>query len=317
MVTRITIHKPFKEFLEKSTMPSKKSPKVIISIPAFNEERTLPKVLEEIKGVMKKTKYKYEILIVNDGSEDKTVEVAKKHGAIVYSNRRNRGLAFTFKHEMQRCLERGADIIVHTDADGQYHSKHIPELIAKVEEGWDLVLGSRFKGRIQYMPLMKRVGNIAFSKVLSNFTGKPISDSTTGYRAFTAEVAREIEYINTFTYTQEQIIKAAKQGFSITDIPILARKTRASRLFKGPLQYALKAWINIMRIYRDYDPLKFFGRIGLTLIAFGSIIGSWLVYRWATLGYIGRVPSTILTMLLLLAGMQIILFGFLADMLRK
>jgi len=171
--------------------------KVIISIPAFNEERTLPKVLEEIKGVMKGTKYKYEIVVLNDGSKDKTVEVAKKHGAIVVSNRRNRGLAYTFKHEMKVCLERKADIIVHTDADGQYHSKHIPELIAKVEEGWDLVLGSRFKGKIQYMPLMKRLGNQAFSRVLSNFTGKRISDSTTGFRAFTAELAGEIEYINT------------------------------------------------------------------------------------------------------------------------
>jgi len=291
--------------------------KVIISIPAFNEERTLPKVLEEIKGVMKGTKYKYEIVVLNDGSKDKTVEVAKKHGAIVVSNRRNRGLAYTFKHEMKVCLERKADIIVHTDADGQYHSKHIPELIAKVEEGWDLVLGSRFKGKIQYMPLMKRLGNQAFSRVLSNFTGKRISDSTTGFRAFTAELAGEIEYINTFTYTQEQIIKAAKQGFSITEIPILARKTRASRLFKGPLQYAIKAWINIMRIYRDYDPLKFFGRIGLTMMGFGSVIGVWLVYRWITLGFVGRLPSTILSMLLLLAGMQIILFGFLADMLKK
>jgi len=97
----------------------------------------------------------------------------------------------------------------------------------------------------------------------------------------------------------------------------LARKTRASRLFKGPLQYAIKAWINIMRIYRDYDPLKFFGRIGLTMMGFGSVIGVWLVYRWITLGFVGRLPSTILSMLLLLAGMQIILFGFLADMLKK
>ena len=291
--------------------------KVIISIPAYNEEKTLPKVLEEIKKVMNNTDYNYEILVLNDGSKDKTIEVAKKQGAIVVSNKRNRGLAETFRHEMRVCLERKADIIIHTDADGQYHSKHIPELIEKVKEGNDLVLGSRFRGKIESMPFLKRLGNLAFSRVLSSLTKVKITDSTTGFRGFTAEIARDISYINTFTYTQEQIIKAAKQGFKITEIPIIARKTRESRLFKSPLQYAIKAWINILRIYRDYDPLKFFGRIGLFFLFSGFTIGSWLLYRFITLGYVGRVPSTILTILLLLIGIQIILFGFFADMVKK
>ena len=291
--------------------------KVIISIPAYNEEKTLPRVIEEIKEFMNETSYNYEILVLNDGSMDKTVEVAKKHGAIVVSNKRNRGLAETFRHEMKICLERKADIIIHTDADGQYHSKHIPELIKKVEEGNDLVLGSRFKGKIESMPILKKLGNLAFSRVLSSLINTKITDSTTGFRGFTAAIAREINYINTFTYTQEQIIKAAKQGFKITEIPIIARKTRESRLFKNPLQYAIKAWINIFRIYRDYDPLKFFGRIGLFFLFSGLGIGFWLVYRFLTLGYVGRIPSMILTMLLVLVGIQIILFGFLADMNKK
>ena len=122
--------------------------KVIISIPAYNEERTLPKVLTEIKQVMDETSYNYQILVYNDGSVDKTVEVAKKHGALVVSHKRNRGLAQTFRDEMKECLNLKADIIVHTDADGQYHSKHIPELIEKVKQGYDLVLGSRFRGKI-------------------------------------------------------------------------------------------------------------------------------------------------------------------------
>ena len=291
--------------------------KIIITIPAYNEEKTLPKVLEEIKSVMINTDYNYEILVLNDGSKDKTIEVAKKQGAIVVSNKRNRGLAETFRHEMKVCIERKADIIVHTDADGQYHSKHIPELIEKVIQGYDLVLGSRFKGKIEQMPFLKRAGNIAFSKVLSSLTGVKITDSTTGFRSFTSEVARDISYINTFTYTQEQIIKAAKLGFKIVEIPIIARKTRDSRLFKSPFQYAMKAWINIFRIYRDYDPLKFFGKIGLFFLVSGLLVGSWLLYRFFTLGYVGRVPSTILTMLLIMVGIQIILFGFFADMLRK
>jgi len=288
--------------------------KVIITIPAYNEERTLPRVIREIKEIMSHEKYKYEILVLNDGSKDKTIEVAKKEGAIVVSHRRNRGLAETFRSEMRECIARKADIIVHTDADGQYHSKHIPELIRKIEAGYDLVLGSRFRGKIEHMPVLKWLGNVAFSKVLSSLTKVKITDSTTGFRAFTLEVAKDIKYINTFTYTQEQIIKGAKQGFRIGEIPIIARKTRASRLFKNPFQYAIKAWINILRIYRDYQPLKFFGRIGGAFLFVGGIIGLWLVSRFIRFGSVGRMPSLILGMLLILVGIQIILFGFLADM---
>jgi glycosyltransferase involved in cell wall biosynthesis len=290
--------------------------KIIITIPAYNEEKTLPHVLQEIKEVMDKSSYEYEILVLNDGSTDKTTEVARQFGASVVE-KKHRGLAETFKSEMEECLLRKADIIVHTDADGQYHSKHIPELIAKVESGYDLVLGSRFTGKIEKMPLLKRVGNIAFSKVLSSLTGVKVTDSTTGFRAFTAEVAKEISYINTFTYTQEQIIKAAKQGFRIGEIPIAARKTRASRLFKNPWQYALRAWINIFRIYRDYEPLMFFGRVGGLFLMAGVFLGGYLVYRFITLGFIGRTPTIMLSVLLISIGAQIILFGFLADMMRK
>jgi glycosyltransferase involved in cell wall biosynthesis len=291
--------------------------KVIIAIPAFNEERTLPKVITEIKQVMSQHNYKYQILVYNDGSKDKTVEVAKQEGAVVVSHKRNQGLAQTFRDEMEQCLKLKADIIVHTDADGQYHSKHIPELIEKVKSGYDLVLGSRFRGRIQSMPFLKRAGNIAFSYVLSSLTKTKLTDTTTGFRGFTKEIAKEINYINTFTYTQEQIIKASKQGFKITEIPIIARKTRASRLFKSPLQYALKAWINIFRIYRDYEPLLFFGRIGFLGLCLGIIIGLYFVYLHFTSGISGHPGLLFLMLILLVFGLQTILFGFLADMMRK
>lgn len=292
--------------------------KIVISIPAYNEERTLPKVLQEIKEQLQ-GKYQYKILILDDGSKDKTVEVATKAGAIVVSNKTNRGLAYTFRREMEECLKLKADIIVHTDADGQYHPRHIPELIEKVKSGYDLVLGSRFRGQHsrKHMPLLKHLGNIAFSKVISSLTKRRITDSTTGYRAFTAQVAEEINYINTFTYTQEQIIKAAKQGFKIAEIPIESRKTRDSRLFKNPIQYAVLAWINIFRIYRDYNPLQFFGGIGLIFLGAGTAIGLWLVSRFLIYGRVGKLPSAILCMLLIIIGIQTILFGFLADMMKR
>ena len=290
--------------------------KIIITIPAYNEEKTLPRVILEIKGVMQNTSYNYEILVVNDGSRDKTAEAAKAAGAIVVT-KKHQGLAETFKAEMKECLHRKADIIVHTDADGQYHPQHIPEIIAKVEARYDLVLGSRFRGRIQQMPLLKWLGNVAFAHVMSSLTKVRISDSTTGFRAFTADIAREINYINTFTYTQEQIIKAAKQGFRITEIPIVARKTRKSRLFKNPFQYALKAWINILRIYRDYEPLSFFGKIGLSGLSLGMLIGFYFVYLHFTVGIKGHIGLLFLMLILLIFGLQTILFGFLADMMKR
>ncbi len=291
--------------------------KVVITIPALNEENTLPKVIEEIKKVMRHTRYNWTIQIVDDGSKDKTVQAAKRHGAIVVSHGRNKGLAEAFKTEITNALKLGADVIVHTDADGQYPAKHIPELIRKVEEGNDLVLGSRFAGQIEHMSFMKRFGNIAFSKVLSHFTKSRITDSTTGFRAFNRAVAEEIELINTFTYTQEQIIKAAMRKFRIAEVPVYARKTRESRLFRNPFEYAWKAWINIFRIYRDYEPLRFFGRIGTAMFSVGFIVGLYIFYEIWTTGAAGGIPRVILSALLMLTGIQIVLFGFLADMWRK
>lgn len=291
--------------------------KVIITIPAYNEEEDIGRVLAEINETMRKTDYSYKIQVVDDGSKDKTAEIAKKHGAIVYTNNRNLGLAETFRKEIMHCLKSNADIIVHTDADGQYSPKHIPELIKKIEEGYDLVLGSRFRGDIVGMPLLKIFGNKAFSKVISSLIGVKITDSTTGFRAFTKEVASDIKFINTFTYTQEQIIRAAKQKFRIVEIPIETRKTRDSRLFKNPFEYAVKAWINIFRIYRDFDPLKFFGIIGLAFFLFGFLIGLWFMYLHFASGIEGHFGLMILMILLVLMGIQIVLFGFFADMNKK
>lgn len=288
--------------------------KIIITIPAYNEENTIVSVIKEIKHIMSQTPYDYKIHVQDDGSKDKTAELAKKEGAIVHSNPRNLGLAETFQIELENCLKLKADIIVHTDADGQYPSEYIPRLIKKIEEGYDLVLGSRFRGKIRGMPLTKKLGNKAFSKVISSLTKLKITDSTTGFRAFTKEVASNIKFVNRFTYTQEQIIRAAKQNFKITEIPIETRATRKSRLFSNPLEYAVKAWINILRIYRDYDPLKFFGIVGFAFLLIGLLIGLYFVYMHLTTGIIGHLGLMILMLLLIVNGIQVILFGFFADM---
>lgn len=292
--------------------------KVVITIPAYNEEKTIGRVVKDIKNVMQQTDYNYQIIVVNDGSKDKTKQIAKESGAIVYSNPINLGLSETFKIEIQKCLDLEADIIVHTDADGQYLAKDIPRLIKEIEKGNDLVLGNRFMGGIEHLPIIKKLGNKAFSKVISKIIQKKIGDCQTGFRAFTKEVAKNIEIISNFTYTQEQIIHAVKKGYKIKEIPtyFAKRESGKSRLFSNPFGYAIRAWINLFRLYRDYEPLKFFSMFGFSFIFVGFVIGIWFVYLHFTKGIQGHLGLMMLMFLLITVGIQIFLFGFLADMQR-
>jgi glycosyltransferase involved in cell wall biosynthesis len=292
--------------------------KIVVSIPAYNEAKSLGKVLSSIRDVMKKHKYGFQLLVVDDGSSDKTASVAAKAGAKVVTHPMNYGLAETFRTEMKTCLSLGGDIIVHIDADGQYLPSEIPKLIEKIEEGNDLVLGSRFLGTIESMPFMKRLGNKMFSRTISKIIGRKISDCQTGFRAFTSTIAKEVSIGSTHTYTQEQIIRAVKHKFKVCEVPVyFAKRDGESRLIKGPFEYAAKAWLNILRIYRDFNPLKFFGSIGIFLFSIGLLIGVWLTYLFFTTGKVGHIPSAILSMLLILTGIQILSFGFLSDMMRK
>lgn len=292
--------------------------KIIITIPAKDEEKTIANVIGNIQLIMQSESVDYGIIVVDDGSKDKTVQIARDKGAIVVSHPTTLGLAETFRTEVKLCLEHGADIIVHIDADGQYHPADIPLLLKELENGYDLVLGSRFLGTIEEMPLIKRVGNKLFSRIISNITGLKITDAQTGFRVFRRDVAERIPIISTHTYTQEQIIKAARM-FRIKEVPVHfgKREGGGSRLIKNPFEYAAKAWITIIRIYRDYKPLSFFGVIGGIPLVIGSLIGIWFSYEHFIMGGVkGHLLLSIFMMLLVLVGVQIILFGFLADMKR-
>lgn len=287
--------------------------KVVITIPAYNEEKNIGQVIQEIKNCVDSKKYDYKIQVIDDGSTDRTADIAKGTGAIVYKHPKNYGLAEAFKTEIKNAIKNGAEIIVHTDADGQYPAEQIPELIKKVEEGYDLVLGSRFKKGKYSGPIMNKLGNIAFAKVFSKILRTEITDTTTGFRAFNVSVAK-FPLINTFTYTQEQIIRAVKEKKKFVEIPIRTNQTRKSRLFRNPLDYAIKAWINILRLYRDYQPLKFFGVIGSWIFSVGFIIGLYLIYLHFTEGIKGHIALMMLDVIILSVGLQLIIFGFIADM---
>ena len=292
--------------------------KVTISIPAYNEAATLPVVIKKIKEVMNSQPYQSHIVVVDDGSRDNTSSVAKQAGAHVITHPKNYGLAETFRTELKEFLRSDDDVLVHIDADGQYNPEDIPKLLNEIKNGADLVLGNRFLGGIQSMPLLKRWGNRAFSRTISKIIKYKVGDSQTGFRAFTHELAQAIPITSTHTYTQEQIIRAVKEKFKVKEVPVFfAKREGNSRLIKHPFEYAIKAWINILRIYRDYEPLRFFGRIGVLFVIAGLTLGSWLIYLFLTQGRIGHIPITILTILLIMLGVQVILFGFLADMRKQ
>ena len=292
--------------------------KIVVTIPAYNEEKTIADLIRRINNAMR-GKYNYKILVVDDGSRDKTASAAKKSGAMVYSHPKNYGLAETFRTEIEKSLEMGADIIVHIDADTQYKPEEIPELIKEIKSGYDLVLGSRFKGRIESMPVLKMVGNKAFTRVISNITGIRFSDAQTGFRAFTRDVAEKIKITSNHTYTQEQIIRAVREKFRIKEVPVyFAKRKDKSRLISSPFGYAIKAWINIFRIYRDYEPLKFFGVLGGLIFSVGFILGLYLVYiQFFAEGVNRHLGLMMLDILVRSIGLQIIIFGFIADMLKK
>ncbi len=292
--------------------------KIVVTIPAYNEEKTIAPVVEKVSAVLKKINRKSEIIVVDDGSTDRTAEIARKAGATVYSQPKNYGLGEAFKTEVEQALKSNADVIVHTDADGQYSAEEIPLLLRKIEEGNELVLGSRFRGRIDEMPFIKKLGNRLFSLIVSYIIKMRISDAQTGFRAFTRKVAEEVKITSTFTYTQDQIITASRKKFRIAEVPATFLKREGeSRLMKSPFDYAIRGGLNLVRLFRDYAPLTFFGSIGTAFIIAGLATGSWLVYRFLTLGAIGKTPSLILTVLLIVVGLQFILFGFFADRKRK
>lgn len=293
-----------------------KRKKIVVAIPAYNEELSIGKVISDIHSVMKKQGYNYVIVVTDDGSTDKTVLIAKSRGAVVCCNNRNLGLAETFRREMKKCVELKADIVVHSDADGQYSAQYIPKIIKKVEDGCDLVLGSRF-GRGKYSgSRLNRIGNLAFARVFSGLLKTKVLDTTTGFRAFTLEVAK-LPLINNFTYTQEQLIRVGKANLRICEVPIRTNKTRKSRLFKNPFSYAIRAWVNILRIYRDFEPLKFFGVVGCILFFIGILIGLYFTYLHFSGGISGHLGLLFLMIILIFSGIQIVMFGLLADMMKK
>ena len=290
--------------------------KLIIQIPCLNEEETLPITLKdiprEIPGVDE-----VEILVIDDGSTDRTSEVAKKLGVdhiIRFTERK--GLAVAFMTGLDAALKLGADIIVNTDADNQYYGGDIPNLIKPILEGKaDIVVGDRNVESIPYFSFIKKKLQKLGSWVVRQLSGTKIPDATSGFRAYNREAALRINIISQFTYTLETIIQAGKKNISITHIPVRTNeKLRESRLYTSTWNYIKKSASTILRVYAMYEPLKVFSIIGGILFLAGLAISVRFLYYYFTGNGAGHIQSLISAAILLVIGFQIGLIGLVSDL---
>ena len=290
--------------------------KLIIQIPCYNEETTLPVTIKslpkEIKGIDK-----IETLIIDDGSSDNTVQVAKSLGVnYVVRHTNNRGLAAAFMTGLNASLSYDADIIVNTDADNQYDSKDIEKLIEPILSGKaDFVIGERPIEDISHFSFLKKKLQRLGSLVVRKISGTNIPDVTSGFRALNKETALKLNVISNFTYTLETIIQAGKKNLAITYVPIqINSKTRESRLFSNIISYIKKSISTIFRIYMVYEPLKVFMGLGAFILSIAFLISFRFLYFYFTGGGQGHVQSLIFAAVLFIIGFQIMVMGLMADL---
>ena len=290
--------------------------KLIIQIPCFNEEETLPITLKalprEIDGVDI-----IEWLIINDGSTDRTVEVARAHGVDhIVSHPMNMGLAKAFMTGLHACLEQGADIIVNTDADNQYCADCIPDLIRPIIEGKaEIVIGARHIDEVKDFSWIKKVLQKLGSWTVRLASGTDIPDAPSGFRAITRDAARKLNVFNNHTYTLETIIQAGQKDIPISWVPIKTnRYLRPSRLVKSIPSYIRRSIFTILRIFVVYKPFRFFASIGSILISLGILIGLRFLYYYFSGHGSGHVQSLIFASILIGMGFQTILVAFVVDL---
>jgi glycosyltransferase involved in cell wall biosynthesis len=290
--------------------------KLIIQIPCFNEEKTLPLTMKEIprrfEGVDK-----VEVLVIDDGSTDRTVEVARESGVDhIVRLRIHKGLAEGYSAGLDACLRLGADLIVNTDADNQYRGDDIQRLIDPILAGEaDMVVGDRNVGAIQHFSFVKKRLQRLGSWVVRQVSGTQIPDVTSGFRALSREAALRLNVISRFTYTLETVIQAGKKNIAITHVPIRTNEqTRPSRLFKNIPSYLKRSVGTIAQIYTVYEPMKTFLIIGGTIFGAGFLVSLRFLYFYFIRQVAGHIQSLILSAVLMIVGFQVIVLGLVASL---
>jgi glycosyltransferase involved in cell wall biosynthesis len=290
--------------------------KLIVQIPAFNEEATIAQTLRDIpKKIDGITAI--ETVVIDDGSSDNTADAARKAGAThVVQLKTHRGLSAAFLAGINAALRLGADIIVNTDADNQYAGADIPKLVAPIIRGSaDVVIGDREVSKSPHMSGFKRLLQRLGSRTVGLASGIRVGDVTSGFRAFSREAAMQINVFNPFTYTLETIIQAGNRNLGVVSVPVRTNApTRPSRLYRGLGTYLRKSIATIFRIYTIYKPLKTFFAIGALLMLAGSALGVRFVWHFAHGDRGGHIQSLILAAVFLIIGFQTLLIALIADL---
>ena len=292
--------------------------KLIIQIPCFNEEEALPVTLGDLPRDLAGFD-EVEWLVIDDGSKDRTIEVAREHGVDhIVRLTNNKGLAVAFQAGLDACLKLGADVIVNTDADNQYKASDIPRLVAPILAGdADLVVGDREVFTIEHFsPLKKRLQHLG-SAVVRRASGTDVPDTTSGFRAYNREAALGVQVVSKFTYTLESIIQAGKNLVAIEHTAIGTNpKMRESRLFPSMWAYVRTNAMAILRVYTQYEPLRVFmtaaGLVGLVSLAI------WTRFLWFYFSGegSGHLQSLILGAVLMIAAVQLAALGVIGDILH-
>ncbi|MBQ2801057.1 MAG: glycosyltransferase family 2 protein [Lachnospiraceae bacterium] len=289
--------------------------KLIIQIPCYNESETLeialndlPKHIDGIDTI--------EYLIINDGSKDNTMEVARNWGVhYIVDLKRNKGLAKGFMAGLDACLRNGADIIVNTDADNQYNADDIEKLVRPILEGkTDIVIGERPIDQTEHFsPLKKKLQHFG-SFVVRKASKSDIPDAPSGFRAYSREAAMRLNVVNEYTYTLETIVQAGRSKIAMESVPIRTNgELRPSRLFNSMFGYVKKSMLTILRAFMLYRPLMVFTIIGGIIFALGLAVGiRFLLFYFGGTGA-GHIQSLILASTLMLLGFQTFIVGLLAD----
>lgn len=293
--------------------------KLIIQIPCYNEAETLPETISELPREMAGFD-SVEYLVIDDGSIDGTSDVARRIGVHhIVRLKKNCGLATAFKTGLENALALGADVIVNTDADNQYHGEDIARLIKPILEGdAEITIGDRQIDTIKHFSPIKRLLQKIGSWVVRWASNTDIPDTTSGFRAFTRDAAMKMEIYTDYTYTLETIIQAGKKRIPITSVKItINEKLRESRLIKSIPTYIRKSTATILRIFLMYEALRVFLIIGSVMFGMGLALSIRFLIFFALGEGSGHLQSLILASILFIMGFQAFLIGLIADMISK
>ena len=292
--------------------------KLIVQIPCFNEDQTLPQTVKDIPREIAGVDV-VEVLIIDDGSTDRTVEVARECGVDhIVRHKNNRGLARAFRSGIDTCLRLGADIIVNTDGDNQYAGRDIPKLILPILQGEaDVVIGDRQTSNVSHFSQTKKTLQALGSFAVRKLSETDVPDAVSGFRALSRDAALQMNIVSPFSYTIEMLIQAGKKHLAVSSVPIETNpKTRKSRLFKSVPKFIERSLTTMVRIYAMYQPLRVFFFIGMTLSIVGIVPIVRFLYFYFTEGGAGHVQSLIIGGALLVIGFITFLIGLVADLIN-